>query len=258
MPIVDSHAFFGRPPESVRAGTMREVDSVLGSCHISAAILASAQAERGDFRRGNEELGRALAGYHNVFGYVTVHPSYPEESVEELRRRLSQEVWRAVKLPRPIAGPRIASEGLRTILHAARRYGRPLLIDTESDTDVRDVVELANEYQSVKFLVGGMGGSHWETAVRLCAQVLNTTLEIGSLEADQDKLRDAVAAVTPRRIVFGSRFPELHPLFVLGMVKDAAIEEADRQRILFRNAMELFELQPTAETIGARRGEAVA
>lgn len=255
MPIIDAHAFLGAPPESVRVGTMREVHQVMGAARISAVLLSSAQAESGDFRRGNDELEKALAQYLNVFGYVSVNPSYPEESAEEIRKRLANPLFKGVKLPRASAGDRVASEGFRAVLHAARRYGKPVLVETTNAADVRDVVTLAGEYQTIKFILGGMGETEWETAIRACEPVLNTLLEIGSLEADQDRLRDAVAACTPRRVLFGSHFPELHPMFVLGMVKDAAIEDSDRQRILYRNALELFELELEGETVEPRRAE---
>ncbi len=243
MPIVDAHAFFGAPPESVRRGTIEEVQAVLGEAGVHAVMLAAAGAEHGDFRRGNEQLEQAMAQQAGVYGYVSINPSYPDESIEECRKRLSGGSFRAIKLPRAAAGRRVDSEGFRAILHAALRFGVPILVDSHAEEDIRDVVALAKEFHTLKFVLGGMGGTEWETAVRACHPQLNTLLEIGSLEADQDKIRDAVDQVTVRRVLFGSHFPRMHPLYVLGMVKDAAIEARDRERILWRNAAELFELE---------------
>ncbi len=254
MPIVDAHAFFGAPPESVRKGSIEEVQLVLGQAKVNAVLLASAMAETGDFRRGNELLGKAMAGRAGLYGYLTVNPSYPAESVEEIRQRLGRGQFKAVKLPRETAGARLASEGFRTILHAALRYGLPVLADTASEADVRDVITLAGEFHSLKFILGGMGGEDWQTAVRACEPVLNAFLEIGSLEADRDKIADAVAAVTERRILFGSHFPRLHPLYVMGMIKDAGIDDRQRERILWRNAAELFELEPALEPLTPKAG----
>lgn len=253
MPIVDAHAYFGAPSESVRTGSLREIEQVFGSCGVAAAILAAAFAETGDFARGNEELAKALPRCTNLYGLVSVNPSYPEESAEEVRKRFADARFVGMKLPRWVAGPRIHSEGFKAILHAARRYGKPVVIDTLDSADVRDVIVLAEEYQTVRFVLAGMGGRDWETAIRACEPVLNTFLEIGSLEADRDKIRDAVAGVTPRRVLFGSHFPYLHPLYVLGMVQDAAIEKSDAQRIVFRNAVELFGLEQEGEAIRQRR-----
>ena len=131
-----------------------------------------------------------------------------------------------------------------------------MLVETADDADVRDVVTLAREFHALKFVVLGMGGADWGEAIRACEPVLNTILEIGSLEADRDKVADAVAEVGPRRVVFGCHYPRLHPMYVLGMVRDAAIEERDRERLLFRNAAELFELELVNAPLGAARGEA--
>jgi len=168
MPIIDAHAFFGAPPESVRKGTIEEVEGVLGQAKVNAVILAGAMCETGDFVRGNEQLGKAAEGHYGVYAYVSVNPSYPDESIEELRKRLTREPWKALKLPRGAAGPRIASEGLRAILHAAIRFGMPVLVDTDTEADVRDVLTLSGEFPSLKFVLGGMGGQDWETAIRAC------------------------------------------------------------------------------------------
>ncbi|NUQ01067.1 MAG: amidohydrolase family protein [Armatimonadetes bacterium] len=252
MPIIDSHAYFGAPPESVRKGSVEEVESVLGQCRVNAVILTSAMGETGDFQRGNELLEKAMAGHPGVSGYLSVNPSYPDESVEEMRKRLGRNGFQALKLPRETAGPRLASEGFKAILHAALRYTLPVMVDTASEADVRDVIDLAHEFHSLKFVLGGMGEQDWETAVRACAPVLNTLLEIGSLEADRDKIADAVKGVTARRLLFGSHFPRLHPLYVLGMVRDAGIEDRDRERILWRNAAELFGLEVPEEPLQPR------
>lgn len=249
MPIVDAHAFFGAPPESVRKGSVEEVEGVLGQAKVNAVILAGAMCETGDFVRGNEQLGKAAEGHHGVSAYVSVNPSYPEESIEELRKRLGRDPWKAIKLPRGAAGPRIASEGFRAILHAALRFGLPVLVDTESEADVRDVLTISAEFPSMKFVLGGMGGQDWQTAIRACEPNLNCYLEIGSLFADRDKLGDAVRAVSARRVLFGSHFPRLHPMYVLGMIKDAGIEDRDRDRILWRNAAELFGLDVPKGTL---------
>jgi len=254
VPIVDAHAYLGAPPESVRKGSIEEVESVLGPAKVNAVLVASAMAETGDFQRGNEQLEKALQGHRGTYAYVSVNPSYPEESAEELRKRLGRGPFKGVKLPRETAGERLDSGGFRTILHAAIRYGLPIFMDTASDQDVRDAVALATEFHSLKFILGGMGEEHWQAAIRACEHQLNTFLEIGSLAADQDKIRDAVAGVTPRRILFGSHFPRLHPLYVLGQVLDAAIEDRDRDRILWRNAAELFAIEVPEETLAPRAG----
>ena len=62
MPIVDTHAFFGAPPESVRKGSVEEVEAVLGGAKVNAVLLCSAMAETGDFQRGNELLDKAIHG----------------------------------------------------------------------------------------------------------------------------------------------------------------------------------------------------
>lgn len=252
MPIIDAHAYLGAPPESIRRGTVDELAKVLGQCRVNAAVLCSALAETGDFRRGNEQLAQALAGRTGLHGYVTINPSYPEESIEEVRQRYGRGSIVAIKLPREAAGSRIDSEGFRAVLQSALRYTPVVLVDTAGEADVRDTVTLAREFHTVRFVLGGMGEQDWQTAIRACAEVLNCYLEIGTPEADRDKLKDAVDGVSAKRLLFGSHFPRLHPMYVLGMLKDAEISDRDRDRILWRNAAELFGLEVPAENLAPK------
>ena len=102
MPIVDIHVYFGAPPESVRQGTLPEIQRVLGQVKVSAALLASGRGATGDFRRGNEQLQQAIDGRVNLFGLVAINPSYPDESAEEVRRRLSHPLFRGIKVARQL------------------------------------------------------------------------------------------------------------------------------------------------------------
>ncbi len=207
MPIIDAHAFFGAPPESVRKGTIEEVEGVLGQAKVNAVILAGAMCETGDFVRGNEQLGKAAEGHYGVYAYVSVNPSYPDESIEELRKRLTREPWKALKLPRGAAGPRIASEGLRAILHAAIRFGMPVLVDTDTRSGRAGRVDAVGRVPVPQVCARGHGRPGLGDGDPACEPNLNCYLELGSLCADRDKLGDAVRAVSARRVLFGSHFP---------------------------------------------------
>ncbi|HAZ63065.1 MAG TPA: hypothetical protein DCZ72_05570 [Armatimonadetes bacterium] len=258
MAVIDIHSYLGAPPESVRTGTLKELSGIWRLAKINGALVASGRGASGDFRRGNEAVQREIDGRANVWGLCTVNPNYPGESADELRARLSGTLFRGLKVPRATAGPRIDSPGMRAILSAARRYGRPVLLETTCETDVRDAVSLAAEFHALRFILLGMGGPDWPSSIGIAEPQLNISLEIGSLEADADKVKDALDAVGPRRIMFGSHFPLLHPLYVLGMVEDSAIEPRDQERLLARNAVEAFELEPIAALPGTREGDGSA
>jgi predicted TIM-barrel fold metal-dependent hydrolase len=87
-----------------------------------------------------------------------------------------------------------------------------------------------------------MGGRDWRQAVHAAHSATNIVLETsGAL--DRSKLSAAVEVLGAHRIVFGSGSPATGVAAALGMVEDAAISDDARRRILWDNAVRLFELE---------------
>jgi predicted TIM-barrel fold metal-dependent hydrolase len=242
MPLIDIHAHYGDPPYAAYRSTLEDLAAAMARYSVDHLFLASTFAQTCDFIRGNAELQKALEGREGMLGYVVVNAHYPEESAEEVRKYLGRSNFVGTYFHPAYSGQRVASEGTRRILDALRRYSKPVLFHTSHEQDVRDTVELAREYATLPMILGQTGGAAWETAIRATAEVLNCHLEIGAEQAERDKIREALAEVGPKRILFGSNMNVLHPAYVAGMVRDADIPNRDRDRIFYRNALELFGL----------------
>lgn len=242
MPLIDIHAHYGDPPYAVCRSRIEDLAAAMERYNIERLILASAFAQTCNFIQGNAELQQAIEGREGMCGYVVVNAHYPEESTEQVRQYLTRPHFVGTYFHPASTRQRVASEGTRLILDALRRYGKPVLIYTCSEQDVRDVVELARDYSTLQIILGQMGGPAWETAIRATASLLNCHLEIGAEQAARDKLKEALSEVGPRRLLFGSNMNVLHPAYVAGMVRDADIPNRDRERIFYRNALELFDL----------------
>jgi len=242
MPVIDVHAHWGDYPYAVPRTRLEDLTAMLGKFNIERVVLASTLAITCDFRRGNAELHQVLEGQPHMLGYVTLNAHYPDESLEEARRYLDRPHFVGTQFHPTYAGQRITSEGSQRILTGLRRYGKPVYVATSSEQDVRDAVEIAQAYSTLKIILGQMGGEAWETAIRASAEVLNAYLEIGAKQAHRDKIKEALGEVGAKRIVFGSNMSLLHPAYVAGMVREAALSNAERDRIFYRNAQELLAL----------------
>ena len=242
MPLIDIHAHYGDPPYAVYRSSLADLSEAQERYNLDYLILASDFAQTGDFAQGNAELQKILEGQEKMLGYVVVNAHYPDESAEEARKYLGGSRFVGTYFHSAYSGQRVASEGTHRILDAVRRYGKPVLFHTRSEEDIRDTVELAREYTTLPLILGQMGGPAWETAIRATAEVLNCHLEIGAEPAARDKIRDALAEVGAKRVLFGSNMNVLHAAYVAGMVRDADIPARDRERVFYRNAQELFHL----------------
>src|SRR5206468_12772817 len=100
---------------------------------------------------------------------------------------------------------------------------------------------LAKSYSMHKFIFLGMGGAEWRNAIAAAHQSVNIYLETsGAL--DRAKIPAAVESIGAHRLLYGSSLPNLDPAAALGLLNDAGLSGTDLRRILYENAVRLFNL----------------
>ncbi|HIE52853.1 MAG TPA: hypothetical protein EYP85_13955 [Armatimonadetes bacterium] len=243
MPIIDVDGLYGSLLPVSRGENREELLVLLDRFGIDRIILASALAVKGDFQRGNAELHQLLEGQSKLRGYVTVNAHYPEESIAEVRRYLSRSNFVGTRFYPADTRLRLAAEGSRRVLSALRRFGRPIFVVAHTEEEVRDTVTIAQEFTTLPFILGHLGEELWEMALGAVEEVLNIHLAVGGIHADRDKIKEAIELVGPRRLMFGSGLPVLHPAYAAGMVHDAGIPNPHKERVFYRNAQGLFGLR---------------
>ncbi|BDI31834.1 hypothetical protein CCAX7_38850 [Capsulimonas corticalis] len=246
MNYFDAHAYLADTALSHAMATPDAIAATLGRGGITGAALISGLAAQCDFITGNARLRQVLNPAAGIYGYVTLNSGYPEESQEEQRKHLGRREFVAAVMFGHDGRP-VTLNDSREILNAQRRYTKPMAIHTPNAAAVHAAREIAVEFPSMKFILLGMGGESWHGAVAAAKQHLNIYLEIsGSL--DSDKITQAAAALTPRKLLFGSGLPYSDPQLTIGLVEDAsALTAADRARIFSQNAVLLFNAQTDDE-----------
>ena len=239
MPIFDAHVYWMDSPITHEAATRASILDAMRRRDVTQAGLISGLAARCDFVAGNRALAQILDPSVGLFGYAVVNADYSTESQEEFRRYLSRnEFLGAVMFGHN--GQPVTADDARDVLNAYRRFSKPMAIATPDAASVHAARAIAAEFPAMKFVLLGMGGDSWRTAIGVAKKHLNVYLEIsGSL--DSDKVAHAAEALTPRKVIYGSGFPLADPEAILGMVETApTVTRADRDRILSLNAQTLF------------------
>ena len=246
MPIFDAHAYLESTPFTKAMATPAAVVRTQQRYDITAVVLISGLAARCDFVVGNKKLREQLHPPSGLYGYVTLNPAYPEESQEEMRTHLIRREFVGSVLFGQAGNP-VTLDDVRDIVIAQRRFSKPMAIHTPDAESVHAAREIAAEFPSVKFILLGMGGDQWSTAIAAAKQTLNLYLEIsGSMDAD--KIAQAAVALTPRKLLFGSGMPHQDVELTAGLIEDTSIlTAADRSRIFYHNALSLFNTQASAE-----------
>ena len=99
---------------------------------------------------------------------------------------------------------------------------------------------VARDNPDVPIIMAHMGGDAWREGLRAAAESPNLYVDMCASWADADKVAEAVDALGPERVLFGSDFTLFDPAHTLGMIEDAVLSDEARELILHGNAERLF------------------
>ena len=243
MPIIDCYGQLGPQPYPTQATTPDALEKLMARFGVDMTFVAATQALRGSMRAGNMWLAEQIADRPRFRGYCVVNPLMFEASQEEMRRHLVKELFVGAILHEGYINRPLNSDAMRVLVKSLLRYDKPLLLHITDPRSINDLQEVAKEFTTQHFMIIHMADEHWPMAISLAAKTQNIRLETGGMVADFDKLAEAVAVVGAHRLLFGSGMPLINPVYALGMVRDSSVAPTDKDRILSRNAIKMFNLE---------------
>ncbi|MHB1001044.1 MAG: amidohydrolase family protein [Armatimonadota bacterium] len=245
--IIDIRMNFSQYDALNRPYGVEGVLAAMDKYGIDKSILVSTLAIDSDFRMGNKELFDAIKTNDRLFGYLVVNPNYPEETIQMMRSVMNSPKFLAAAFFQGYSRPYPNLEDYREIIKAYRRFSKPIFVNTPNAEAVAAAEQMAQEFNTIKFIFGSMGGDNWHRAISNTKQ-LNVYLE-ASGSFDADKIESAVANLGPHRLMFGSDAPFSDPASMLALVRSSGISPDAVAKILGSNAERFFNIQ-TAEDDG--------
>jgi predicted TIM-barrel fold metal-dependent hydrolase len=130
----------------------------------------------------------------------------------------------------------------REVCESARAFSLPIIYDVVGQTSVVEL--LAEEYPDVRFIIPHQGSfsDDWRAQFALIDQLVRHP----NIYADTsgvrrfDLLEQAVQRAGPKKILFGTDGPWLHPAVELAKVKALNLSPADERLILSENFLRLI------------------
>jgi len=249
--IIDGHCHAGRGDRltapwntSAPLGTYLRRAAAAG---IDRTVVFPPFAE--DYATANAHLARVVARHPDrLIGYAAIHPRRDRGRVRDLVGRAVQE-WgfRGVKVHR------LDAPATREVCEAAAAFGVPLLYDVAGQPELLE--QAAPAYPRLTFLVPHLGSfaDDWRAHQRLIDQLgrLPNVLADTSGVRRFDYLAQAVRRAGPRRLIFGSDGPWLHPALELAKVRLLGLGPAAEALVLGGNLRRVLRL-------GAPTGRALA
>jgi predicted TIM-barrel fold metal-dependent hydrolase len=240
MPGIDILAQLGAAEWTTTDAT--RLQHALQRARFDLMGVASRRALAGDMAAGNAEVKALVDSLPQMRGWVVVNPSYPDQSAEEMRRYASSPKWFGAMLHPRLCRQTLASEAVREVLNAYRRFTKPLLVHVPDEHAVRELEVLAREFTQIKFIAAGAGGDDWQDAMLAARRSVNLFLEPFSGGSHRGKLEALLQLLGPHRIMFASNLPDRNPGASLGLLLDSKISDAEKASILSTSAARLFEL----------------
>jgi uncharacterized protein len=212
-----------------------------------------------DYARANAEVARIVARHPDrLIGFAFVHCRRDRGRIRQMIRRSVRE-WgfRGIKVHGTDALP------TREVCEAAREFRLPMLVDVTAQAHVVDM--FAPQYPEVDFVIAHLGS--FLDDFRALQQVVDQLVRYPNVYADTSAVRrfdyivQAVKRAGPRKLLFGTDGPWLHPGLEKYKIELLRLPPADEALILGGNAFRLMRKvgspRFTSDSIPASRRERV-
>lgn len=191
-----------------------------------------------DYAKANAELAQLIARHPDrLIGFAFVHSARDQgRIVPMLERAVTQWGFRGIKVHGHEAMP------TREVCEAARAYRLPLLVDVAGKTSVIEM--LAPEYRDVNFIVPHLGSfaDNWRAHQQVVDQLVHHPNVYGDTSGVRrfDYIVQAVKRAGPRKVIFGSDGPWLHPGVEIEKIRLLGLPPRKEALILGGNAVRLL------------------
>ncbi|MEU4498278.1 amidohydrolase family protein [Streptomyces sp. NPDC023998] len=243
MPIIDVHAHVGPWPFHMDTGDAGFNLRLMDRYGIDLQLVSAAEAVVYDAVAGNAALREVLAVHPRLLGYAVVNPNRIEASAEDLRRCLDTGRFVGAKIHTHYPGRLIGSREMGEAFDVIAEAGVPLLLHTWGP-EVALLPSLLADRPGLRVIVGHAGGDAWREAAHAAAACDRLYLEHCRTVTDTGRIAFAREAGVPvERLLFGTDSTLIDPCVALGVVRDAGFAPAELERVLWRNAVDLFGLE---------------
>lgn len=195
-----------------------------------------------DYQAANRALARIVAHWApRLVGFAMVNA---KSDAGRVRDMVAEAVLRLGFRGLKIHG----HEGMptREICEAAREFAIPIIVDVAGKAHVIDM--FASQYPDVTFVVAHMGSfaDDWRAHERVVEQMVRYPNVFADTSGVRrfDYLVQAIRRAGPRRLLFGSDGPWLHPGVELHKIRLLGLPRAAQALVLGGNAKRLLGRQP--------------
>ncbi|MEE9276009.1 MAG: amidohydrolase family protein [bacterium] len=247
-PVIDHHAHlslnYGHRHKTGAEEVLRPMDEAGVDKSI---VIDLSSLYGGDYRRGNAEAAEICARHPDrLMCFAYLHP--PLYGIDECLRHCEEAVREMGHLgfklhPVSDCHPTNSREYVYPVMEMCRELKTPIFIHTGHVPFSGPILvaELAREFPDVAIILGHIGHAMFADACYVAQKYPNVWMDTSMNHGGP--LRNALAAVGPERILFGSDSPTSHPIACKGLIETLDIGRAEKDMILGGNIARLLGLE---------------
>ena len=181
-------------------------------------------------------------------GFPRLDPRYGERAAETFERAVTEEGMRGLKLHPVSYGAPLFGERTLRLLDMAAEFDVPVLIHSGDRIGAlpQQVGEAARRTDATLLMAHIGGFFNAREALAAARRHENIVLETSAFPYPR-VIQDAVDELGAERVVYGSDMPPGNPLVELRKVEVLDLTDDQRERVLWRNAADMLDLDVTAE-----------
>jgi predicted TIM-barrel fold metal-dependent hydrolase len=222
--------------------TMPDDLSLIGIDRFCGSVITYRSSGIGNTRISNDTALALREKYGNRYipGFM-VHPNFPEDSIEELKKAKANGIRLIGELVPYAYKWQYDSEGFYAILDYTDNTD---FIYSMHTTDIEVMRKIAKEHKATRFVFAHPGeASRVEEHISVMLECDNVYLDIsGTGLFRYGMLKHLVTSVGADRIIFGSDYPICNPNMYIHAVEFEKISDSDKELIFSQNAKRLLNI----------------
>lgn len=247
-PVIDHHTHISLNYGHRTKTGAEEVFRAMDEAGVDQSIIIDlASLYGGDYRAGNAEAAEIAARHPDrLMCFAYLHP--PLHGVDECLRHCDEAVREmghlGLKLhPVSDSHPANSREYVYPVMEKCRELKVPIFIHTGHVPHSGPILlaGLAREFPDVDIILGHIGHAMFADACYVGKKYPNVWIDTSMNHAGQ--LRNALAAVGPERLLFGSDSPTSHPIGCKSLIECLPIDREKKDLILGGNIRRLLGLE---------------
>lgn len=239
--IFDVHGHLsGEPkfmtPDSDADGLLKTMDSVgVNSICVSSMMSLYSKPEK-----GNEEVISATNKYPGrIYGYVSPTPYYDNGDFEKYF--LNNPGILGIKIHAEIQQTVIDDPRYFPVLEVAEKLGLPVLIHTWSTDEVARIMNLAERYKNINFIIAHSAMLIYRDAcVTACRRYDNIFVDTAASYTFEGGIEYMASKVGVEKVLYGSDMAFYDCRQTIGKIGLAKLTDSEKIKIFGENAKRIF------------------